>query len=191
MSGIRKLVVAAVASSMSMAASSASADDVAPDRQGASAGILVGYGSNSLYKFGLGVRGGYTLPQKIYVGGSFVYHFGESETDVGVTLNEHMFYLGPEGGYDFVIASVPQLLIRPYLGLGYASFHVSESGNVAGSPFTGLNASSSGFALWPSVTGLYSFTPAISAGLDARIVLPTFGDSDAAFVLSVTGQYKF
>ena len=191
MNGIRKLLITAIAASMSMAASSARADDVAPDRQGASVGILVGYGSNSLYKFGLGVRGGYTLSQKIYIGGSFVYHFGETETNVGVTASEHMFYLGPEGGYDFVIASVPQLLIRPYLGLGYASFHVSESGNVVGNVLTGVSASSSGFALWPSVTGLWSFTPAISAGLDARIVLPTFGDSDAAFVLSVTGQYKF
>ena len=65
MNGIRKLLVAAVASSMSMAASSAWADDAAPDREGVSLGVLVGYGSNGLYKFGLGVRGGYTLPQKI------------------------------------------------------------------------------------------------------------------------------
>ena len=99
-----------------------------------------------------------------------------------------MFYLGPEGGYDFAIPGVPQLLVRPYLGLGYASFHASASGDAVG---TQLAVSQSGFALWPSVTGLYSFTPNISAGLDARVVVPTFGDSDAAFVLSLTGQYKF
>lgn len=188
MNGIRKLLVAAVASSMSMAASSAWADDAAPDREGVSLGVLVGYGSNGLYKFGLGVRGGYTLPQKIYIGGSFVYHFGETETEIDASVSEHMFYLGPEGGYDFAIPGVPQLLVRPYLGLGYASFHASASGDAVG---TQLAVSQSGFALWPSVTGLYSFTPNISAGLDARVVVPTFGDSDAAFVLSLTGQYKF
>jgi hypothetical protein len=192
MNGTRKLIVAgAVALAMSMAASSARADDAAPDRQGASLGILIGYGSNSLFKFGLGVRGGYTLAQKIYIGGSFVYHFGETQTDVDVTASEHMFYFGPEGGYDFVIPGVPQILIRPYLGLGYASFHVSESGNVIGNGPVGVSGSSSGFALWPSVTGLYSFTPNFSGGLDVRVVVPTFGDSDAAFVLSLTGQYKF
>jgi len=184
MNGTHKLLVAAVASSVSLVASAAWAQtDAAPDRQGASAGILIGYGFDSAYKLGLGARGGYTLAQKIYIGGTFVYHFGESKSVEGVSASEHLFYLGPEGGYDFVIPSVPQLLIRPYLGLGFESESVSLTG--------GVSAGASGFAFWPAATGLYSFTPNLSAGLDARVVVPTFGNSDVSFVLSLTGQYKF
>jgi hypothetical protein len=190
MNGTRKLFALAALSSMSLAAPSAWAQkDAAPDREGVSAGVLVGYGFDTAYHFGLGVRGGYTLSQKIYIGGTFVYHFGGSQDVVGGTVSYHLLYLGPEGGYDLVIPSVPQLLIRPYLGLGYesASASLSLPGIGSGSSVQG----GSGFSFWPGVTGLYSFTPAISGGLDARVVVVTFGGGDTAFVLSLTGQYKF
>lgn len=187
MNGTFKVLVAAAAASMSLTASSAWADS-APDREGVSAGVLLGYGFDSAYKFGLGVRGGYTLPSpKVYIGGTFVYHFGESQSIGDVTVSEHLLYLGPEGGYDFAISSVPQLLIRPYLGLGFES--VSFSGTT--SQINGQAVGGSGFAVWPGVTGLYSFTPNISAGLDARVVVPAFGEGDATFALFLTGQYKF
>jgi hypothetical protein len=186
MNASHKLLVAVAVSSLSLAATPAWAQsDSAPDRQGASAGVLIGYGFDSAYRLGLGARGGYTLSQKIYIGGTFVYHFGSTQS-VGLgTVSEHLFYLGPEGGYDLVIPSVPQLLIRPYLGLGFESGSASSSG-------TAVSVSgSSGFSFWPSVTGLYSFTPNISAGLDAKVVIATFGGGDTAFTLSLTGQYKF
>jgi hypothetical protein len=190
MNGTRKLFALAVASSISLAASSAWAQsNTAPDREGVSAGVLVGYGFDSAYHFGLGARAGYTLSQKIYIGGTFVYHFGQSETVVGGSVSEHLLYLGPEGGYDLVIPSVPQLLIRPYLGLGYESVSVSLTAVGIGSG--GSSVGGSGFSLWPGVAGLYSFTPAISAGLDARVVVAAFSNGDASFVLSLTGQYKF
>jgi hypothetical protein len=190
MNRIPKLLALAVVSSMSLAASSSRAQtaDLAVDREGPSGGVLIGYGFDDAYKFGLGLRGGYTLAApKVYIGGTFVYHFGQSQSDGDATVSEHLLYLGPEGGYDFVIPSVPQVLIRPYLGLGFESVSVSVSGNTA----FGASASSSGFALWPGVTGLYSFTSALSAGLDARVVIAAFANSDASFVLSLTGQYKF
>jgi len=193
MIGTRKLLIAAVASSLSLGASSAWAQtDTAPDRAGASVGVLLGYGFDDAYKFGLGARGGYTLPQKVYIGGTFVYHFGQSQSDGTFSVSESLFYVGPEGGYDFAIPSAPQILIRPYLGLGLESVHVSESG---GSPIEAVNinasASTSGFSFWPGVTGLYSFTPNFSAGLDARVVVATFGSGDTTFALFLTGQYKF
>jgi hypothetical protein len=185
-----KLLAAVAVSSMTFAASPAFAQgNAAPDREGASAGLLLGWGFDSAYKFGLGARGGYTLAQKIYVGGAFLYHFGSSQTEADVSVSEHLFYLGAEGGYDLVIPSVPDLLIRPYLGLGFESFHASSSGSPLVS--VGPSFTSSGFALWPSVTGLYSFTPNISGGLDAKVIIPTFSNSDAAFALYLTGQYKF
>lgn len=191
MNRIPKLLALAAMSSMSLAASSSRAQtaDLAVDREGPSGGVLIGYGFDDAYKFGLGLRGGYTLAApKVYIGGTFVYHFGQSQSDGEATVSEHLLYLGPEGGYDFVIPSAPQVLIRPYLGLGFESFSVSVSGNTAFAP---PSASSSGFALWPGVTGLYSFTPNLSAGLDARVVIAAFSNSDASFVLSLTGQYKF
>jgi hypothetical protein len=190
MNGTRTLFALAALSSMSLAASSAWAQsNTAPDREGVSAGVLVGYGFDGAYHFGLGARAGYTLSQKIYIGGTFVYHFGQSQDFVGGSVSEHLLYLGPEGGYDLVIPSVPQLLIRPYLGLGYESVSVSSTAVGIGSG--GASVSASGFSLWPGVTGLYSFTPAISAGLDARVVIAAFSNGDASFVLSLTGQYKF
>jgi hypothetical protein len=190
------LIVGSVALSLSLSASAALAQsEGAPDREGASVGVQLGYGFDDAYKFGLGARGGYTLPQKIYLGGTFVYHFGESDSAAGFTSSEHLLYLGPEAGYDIVIPSAPQFLIRPYLGLGFESVSVSDSGGVlvngvavAG---TSASASSSGFSFWPGVTGLYSFTPNWSAGLDARVVVATFGGGDTTFALFLDGQYKF
>ncbi len=194
MSGTRKLLIATVASSLSLAASSAWAQtDTAPDREGASVGVLLGYGFDDAYKFGLGARGGYTLPQKIYIGGTFVYHFGESQSSGAFSASESLFYVGPEGGYDFAIPSAPQILIRPYLGLGLESVHVSESGGAELGSAVNINVSgsTSGFSFWPGVVGLYSFTPNFSAGLDARVVVATFSGGDTTFGLFLTGQYKF
>jgi hypothetical protein len=195
MSVTQKLLIAGAVSAISFGVSSARAQaDAAPDREGASAGVLLGYGFDSAYKFGLGARGGYTLAQKIYIGGTFVYHFGQSESVGGFTASESLFYVGPEAGYDFAIPGAPQVLVRPYLGLGFESVHVSESGvtTVGGVIINpGGSASSSGFSLWPGVTGLYSFTPNLSAGLDARVVAATFSGGDATFALFLTGQYKF
>jgi hypothetical protein len=190
------VVLAAVTVAASLSASPAMAQtDPMPDREGVSVGVQLGYGFDDAYKFGLGARGGYTLPQKIYIGGTFVYHFGESESAGGFTSSEHLLYVGPEGGYDFVIPSVPQLLIRPYLGLGFESVSVSSSGseNINGVSINAASASesASGFSFWPGVTGLYSFTPNWSAGLDARVVVATFGNGDTTFALFLAGQYKF
>ena len=190
MNGTRKLIAFAALLSMSLTTASAwAADQTAPDREGGSVGILVGYGFDGAYHLGLGARGGYTLAApKIYIGGSFTYHFGQSnDTPLG-SISEHLFYLGAEGGYDLVLGAVPQLLIRPYLGLGYEN--VSVSTPPVGVPNT-VGLSVNGFSFWPSVTGLYSFTPAISAGLDAKVVVITFSGGDTAFVLSLAGQYKF
>jgi hypothetical protein len=187
MNASHKLLVAIAASSLSLGTTPARAQSSsAPDREGASAGILLGYGFDSAYRLGLGARGGYTLSQRIYIGGTFIYHFGSTQSAGLGTVSEHLFYLGPEGGYDLVIPSVPQLLIRPYLGLGFESASASTSGTAVT-----VSGTSSGFSFWPSVTGLYSFTPNISAGLDAKVVVITFSGGDTAFTLSLTGQYKF
>jgi hypothetical protein len=191
MNGTPKVVIAALVSSMSFATSQSWAQaNAPPDPEGASAGLLVGWAFQDAYKFGIGARGGYTLPQKVYVGGTFVYHTGNSQSQLGITVDEHLFYLGAEGGYDFVIPSAPQVLVRPYLGLGFESVSVSSSGTLGGINFSG-SQSINGFAFWPGATGLYFFTPNISAGVDARVIVDTFSGGNTAFALSLTGQYKF
>ena len=88
------------------------------------------------YAFGVGARGGYTFPFKLYLGGRAGYHFGRDgwevwdarpggggssqggvlSYDIGddggtVTTTELSSYFGTEVGYDFVIGPV---VIRPY-----------------------------------------------------------------------------
>jgi hypothetical protein len=76
-------------------------------RPQASAGMR--FGTNHL-NLGVGARGGYTLPQGVYIGGSLDYFLGESSA--------HVFDIDAEGGYDFKINDA--LMVRPFIGLGIA-----------------------------------------------------------------------
>jgi hypothetical protein len=77
-----------------------------PDKKG-SVGLLLGYGIGfdevNVWGFGLGVRGGYNLNQ-IYLGGRFVYNFGESTDVLLAESTFNMWELGIEGGYDFLVS---------------------------------------------------------------------------------------
>lgn len=105
--------------------------------------------------FGLGVRGGKTLDNHLYLGGSAVYHFagcGYSgyyyAPGVAYSTSASVFYLGPEAGYDFVLGPV---VLRAYGGLGPAFLNASVSG-------PGVNQSSSDtrFVIWPGASVLWS-----------------------------------
>ena len=132
---------------------------------------LLGYTSDNV-NVGIGVRGGKVVTQHLYVGGSFVYNFGTSFT-VGTvggseTVSTSAFYIGPEVGWDIGLA--PNFILRPYGGLGFASFNVSTS-------FVNVNngASSSSSAsrllFWPGVTALYDIpNTTFMVGGDARLV---------------------
>lgn len=80
------------------------------------------FGSDDL-NLGLGIKGGYTLPMDLYVGGSFDYFFGEhNESNVNGFHTEYSFsfwLLTPEVGYDFGI--IPALMVRPFGGIGLAA----------------------------------------------------------------------
>jgi hypothetical protein len=80
------------------------------------------------YGFGLGVRGGKTLDNHIYIGGTFVDQLG--------TYGFNSLYLGPEGGYDFDLRYV---VVRPYLGLGLFSDQVGSQ-----------------FVVWPGCTVIWN-----------------------------------
>jgi hypothetical protein len=157
-----------------------------PDTSGhGSVAALVGYGSDDL-KLGLGVRAGYTLPAHVYLGGTFMYHLGESSSVDGITASAHLFYFGAEGGYE--IAAGP-VIVRPYIGIGLAVATASVSGSdqVSGVPVSG-SGSANHFSVWPGVTVLYPITPNFAVGADARFLIVSSSNSFGAFA---TGQYTF
>ncbi len=147
-----------------------------------SVGALVGWGFNGGAKLGLGARAGYTLPMHVYLGATFIYHLGESE--YGGKAN--FLYPGVEGGYEL---SLGPLLVRPYLGLGPLILHETlPSVTVAGVTNAQGSSSTTYFAVWPGVTGLYPVSPHVFIGADVRYVILSDFSHVAAFI---TGGARF
>lgn len=162
--------------------------------EGASAAALIGYGIATAAPegvdhpagFGLGVRGGYTLPMNVYLGGTFVYHLGQSVGDA--TFN--MYYFGVEGGYELEAGPV---IVRPYLGLGDVIGHFAVPQQcIPGLGCVGGGSDSRGFfSLWPGATVLYPIDNFFVGG-DARFVIVTGDGSDLnALSIFATGGMKF
>jgi hypothetical protein len=86
-----------------------------PTHTGGSISGLAGFGTNA-DGFNFGVRGGYTLQNHWYLGGTIIGNTGLGNTQLaGWGLG---FTLGAEAGYE--IAAGP-VVIRPYGGLGFTS----------------------------------------------------------------------
>jgi len=159
---------------------------------------LLGYGINNIsaggtdsfniYGFGIGARGGYTLPFNLYVGGLAQYNFGSSynfPSPLGgsVSLSGRIFMIGPEVGYDF---AVQQFTVRPYMGLGLG---------FAGGDLK-FNDSTTKASIWPGVQGVYNITEQAFAGLDLRYTIlfadtGEGGGSPNSFGFYGTGGYRF
>jgi hypothetical protein len=140
----------------------------------ASAGALVGEGFTEGFDLGVGARAGYSFDAKVYVGGTFVYHFGrQAYLDSRLRIT----YFGAEGGYDFAAAP---LTIRPYLGLGISVMKLYEPSYQA--------------AVWPGVAVLVPLQP-LFVGADARFVTSlhrTLGNIVGdAFSVFATGGVTF
>lgn len=156
------------------------------------AAAMLGFASDSL-NFGFGLRGGKTFENHLYVGGSFVYHVGESvsggstvATGYGTTANTtysastSAIIVGPEGGYDLDLKAV---VLRPYLGLGLAAFTGSSSAG-------GVSVSTSGsqFVVWPGAQVIYSLPQSnFFLGGDAHVVTVP----GTAFSVFATGGIHF
>jgi hypothetical protein len=138
-------------SSSSVSESSGDASGGALDTRIALAGML-GVSTDCL-GFGLGLRGGKTWDNHLYIGGSFVYHFaGCGYSNFGTVAGNYStsasaFYFGPEGGYDFDLKAV---VLRAYMGLGMAFFNASVSG-----PGVNESASSNQFVVWPGASVIW------------------------------------
>jgi hypothetical protein len=164
-------------------ASSAPARD-----QGIPIMAALGYSSNDL-AVGLGVRGGKTLANRIYVGGAVVYHFGHdvaSSQVGGYTANASLsaFYIGPEVGYDFDFAPVT---IRAYSGLGIVWLNASATTSGPGIPTVSSSSSANKFVLWPGATVLYPLTDSSwFLGGDLRFLTIPDGPAVQLFALAGT-----
>ena len=162
-------------------AAPALAEDSSPTAGKIGVGALLGYGFKDGVGFGLGVRGGYTLPMNVYLGGTFVYHLGKSEGEASVNI----FYLGVEGGYDI---SAGPVVVRPYLGLGPAFAHASiPSVQLGGGATVGGSHTETKFGFWPGVTLLYPIT-GFFIGADMRVLIVS---DFTAFSLFATGGMHF
>jgi hypothetical protein len=154
---------------------------------GPSAALLLGFATNDL-NLGVGARGGYTLTNNLYVGGTIVYQFGTSnDATVGSTTvksSGHLFYLGPEGGYDLPIGPV---LVRPYLGLGPGIATGSGSVCLTGASCVEMSNSSTNFALWLGGTVLYPLGNFVVGG-DLRALFVSNNNSIGIFA---TGGMTF
>ncbi len=161
----------------SLLAASAHADPSATS--GPSAAVLAGYalepdtiagGDVDAYRIGIGARVGTTLPAHVYLGGTFVVHFGSdvrASGDGGARYDAryHVSYGGGEAGYDFDIRR--RFLVRPYAGIGLLA-SVGHS-TVAHAQSTGKDVAF--FYLAPGVLAAYRLGDAF-AGLDVRMPLP-------------------
>ena len=154
---------------------------------------MLGFSTDGL-NAGLGLRFGKTLPNHLYVGGSFVYNTGESQTyfpyggytgygvaTASASASASLYYVGPEVGYDFAIKS---LTLRAYAGGGMAHSTVSYSSSVtttAGYPYgyapsvavSGSTGSTS-LGLWPGFSVLYTIPQSMFfVGGDVRLLIST------------------
>jgi hypothetical protein len=132
--------------------------------------LLAGYGFNDGYKLGLGLRGGYTLPNRLYLGGTLLLH--EGRTGVRIEQSEtpqtDLYYGGAEGGWDAVAGP---LVIRPYLGVGYALVRASSNpGCVTAGTCVALWSNDSALGLWPGAVAIVR-SGGIFVGADVRYVV--------------------
>jgi hypothetical protein len=141
------------------------------DRPGFSVAAQVGFfvGNGGYSNFATGVRGGYTFPFHLYVGGDATFYVA------GTTV----ISLAPEVGYDIGLSSIPAV-IRPYVGIGFV--------DVPGLPVGGGAA----FEIYPGGEFLYSITREFFVGGDARIpLLFVSGATGVGLNLMGTVGYKF
>jgi hypothetical protein len=147
------------------------------------------FGTSKIYGLGVGARVGYTLSSRIYLGGTFVYHVGESNGP----LTYGLYYFGPEVGYNVPLGP---LVVRPYVGGGYGSLHTTYHGlaMIPGGGSAGTNGDFNGRSatpyLWPGVTILVPLGNAFAVGADARLVLAPGQDASYG-ALSNSGSLRF
>jgi hypothetical protein len=127
------------------------------------------YGSDDL-NLGLGARGGYTLPNGVYIGGMFDYFIGQSASmtsgGTSASASAHMWDVGAEGGFDFALTDA--VMVRPYLGLGIAESSIEACIDQIGGPMCTSGSVSDSFL---EVGGLINYLSGqLMFGGDVRLL---------------------
>lgn len=155
---------------------------------GLSAALLGGWGFQPYFHAAVGLRFGGNVTESVYVGGTFLYAFGQTANEIesDITGNEeydqgNFILFGPEVGYDIDIDS---LVLRPYLGLG-AALHPLEH-------CTGGDCESDTkvrMYLAPGAAFLYPMEP-FFIGLDLRYnILIALANESAPMLAATAGMW--
>lgn len=139
-------------------------------------GIEMNEGDLNPWGIGLGINGGYTLPNAVYLGGNIEYFFGDSAGDDINGASANIWQLSAEGGYDIGLG--PIFVLRPKLGLGLANIHAKAC--VLGAC---ASANESDFALFPGVTFMV-MPPGFNLSADVRYELVFSDQTEKALLLA-------
>jgi hypothetical protein len=132
---------------------------------------------------GIGVNGGYTFSNALYLGGNFDYFFGAKKDVPGFDVSGNIWQLMAEGGYDIGLGNI---VLRPKLGLGFASISSKVCASPDNAAFGGCQEpSEKPFALAPGATFLL-LTSHFTLTLDARYDI-VFADEKAKALLFSVG----
>jgi len=160
-----------------------------PLGQGVTVAPVANFGTSKVYGFGFGARLGYTTSSRIYLGGTFVYHLGETNGP----LTYGLYYFGPEVGYNVPVGPV---VVRPYVGGGYGSLETTYHGlaQIPGGGSVGTNGDFHGRSatpfVWPGLTILIPVGNAFAVGADARVVFAPGQESGFGTLLN-GGSLRF
>lgn len=83
--------------------------------QGAMVSVQLGFGTANADGLGIGARGGYTMKNRVWLGGVTEYNFGRSNTAADIQTSTSRFIIGPEIGYALNAGPV---VVRPYVSAG-------------------------------------------------------------------------
>jgi hypothetical protein len=137
---------------------------------------MAGYAGANL-RIGMGIRVGYSISDRFYIGGAFMYHLGTAFGDTTVAG----YYPAAEAGYDY---HVQGFTIRPYAGIGV--FVTRVSGAAADLQV----ANDSALAFYPGVQFDYQVGPGF-VGVDTRLLFIFATDRDASFGFFAVGGVRF
>ena len=159
-------------------------------------GLLLGYAFNTDKKFavdpyglGFGLRVGYELDFKLFLGAGFEYFLGSSETlqqaagGIGLGREEssaNYMFANVEAGYDFWFSDV---IVRPSLWLGVGWVTIDPD------PIANGKATRSDFFWAPGASVLY-VTDGLFIGGDVRWFMAT-GDGTPGLSIFVNGGLRF
>jgi hypothetical protein len=138
-------------------------------------GLEMNDGDLNPWGLGLGVQGGYTLPNAIYAGGVFEYFFGDSQEVAGVKVKANLWQLMAEGGYDLGLG--PTFVLRPKVGAGLANLRGETCLDGC------VSDSESDLAIAPGATFLL-FLPGFRLSADVRYDLVFAEKTQKALILT-------